>query len=53
MSKSTAFMVTMSARVLHARACFDLSVSCSLSVVHLNKSGTASTSVGNEKKLVG
>jgi hypothetical protein len=46
-------MVTMSACILRARACVDLSVSRSLLVVHPEKSGTASTSVGNGKKLAG
>jgi hypothetical protein len=44
-------MVTMSALVFRLRALVALSVSRSLSKLQAEKSGTASTSSGNEKNL--
>ncbi len=50
-SERAAFMVTMSALVLRSRAFVAFRVSHPLSVVQAEKSGTASTSTGNRKKL--
>ena len=44
-----AFMVTMSALDFQSRALVALSVSCSLSELHAEKSGIESTSAGNGK----
>jgi hypothetical protein len=46
-------MVTMSALVLRLQALVAFSVSCSLSKLQAEKCGTASTSSGNGKKVVG
>jgi hypothetical protein len=48
-SERAAFMVTMLALVLRSRMLVAFSVSRSLSEVHVEKSGTASTSFGNGK----
>jgi hypothetical protein len=52
-SERAAFMVTMSALVLWSRALVAFSVSCLLSELQVEKSGTASTSFGNRKKVEG
>ncbi len=46
-----AFMVTMSALVFWSWALVALSVSCSLSKLHAEKSGIESSSAGNGKKV--
>ncbi len=51
MSERAAFMVLMSALVLRSRVFVAFRVSRSLSVMQAEKSGIASTSTGNEKKL--
>jgi hypothetical protein len=48
-----AFIVTMSALVFWSWAFVAFSVSCSLYELQVEKSGTASTSFGNGKKLKG
>ena len=52
-SERAAFIVTMSALVFRSRACVAFSVSRSLSELQVEKSGTASTSAGNGKKVEG
>ena len=52
-SERAAFIVTMSALVFRSRALVAFSVSRSLSELHVEKSGTASTSGGNGKKVEG
>jgi hypothetical protein len=52
-SEKAAFMVTMSTLVLGSRAFVAFRVLPSLSVVQAEKSGIASTSIGNGKKLAG
>jgi hypothetical protein len=50
-SERAAFMVTMSALVFKSRALLAFSVSHSLSELQTEKSGTASTHPGTERKL--
>jgi len=52
-SERVAFIVTMSALVFRSRAFAAFSVLRSLSELHVEKSGTASTSGGNGKKVEG
>ena len=52
-SERAVFIVTMSALVFRLRALVAFSVSRSLSELHVEKSGTASTSRGNGKKVEG
>ena len=53
LSERAAFIVTMSALVFRSRACVAFSVSRLLSELQVEKSGTASTSFGNSKKVEG